>query len=140
MVVSGILSPGGLPAVVLRAAGVGFQLVWTSGIVAECLRVLAYPRIAKVLGPTGRQEYGRRVVAGLAAGADMVSPELLPKLRAVKADPDDDLFLATALAGGAQVLVSGDRRHLLSLKEYAGVRIVGAATFLEELEQRESDG
>ena len=109
-------------------------------MVAECLRVLACSRIAKILAPTGRQEYARRVVAGLAAGADMVSPELLPKLRAVKADPDDDLFLATALAGGAQVLVSGDRRHLLSMKEYAGVRIVAAADFLEEPEEQESDG
>lgn len=140
VVVSGILSPGGKPAAVLRAAGVTFQLVWTPGIVAECLRVLAYPRVAKVLAPTGRQEYARRVVAGLAAGADMVSPALLPKLRAVEADPDDDLFLATALAGGARLLVSGDRRHLLSLGEYAGVRIIGPAVFLEELPQPESDG
>lgn len=139
VVVSGILSPGGKPAAVLRAAGVSFQLVWTPGIVAECLRVLAYPRIAKVLAPTGRPEYARRVVAGLAAGADMVSPELLPRVRAVRADPDDDLFLATALAGGAQVLVSGDRRHLLSMQEYAGVRIVDAAAFLEALEQQGSD-
>jgi len=140
VVVSGILSPGGKPAAVLRTAGVGFRLVWTPDIVAECLRVLAYPRIARVLAPTRRQEYARQVVAGLAAGADMVSPELLPKVRAVKADPDDDLFLATALAGGAQILVSGDRRHLLAMRNYGGVRIVDAATFLEELEQAESDG
>jgi len=139
VVLSGILSPGGRPAAVLRAAGVGFRLVWTPAIVAECLRVLAYPRIATILAPTGRQEYARRVVAGLAAGADMVSPDLLPKLRAVRADPDDDLFLATALAGGAQLLVSGDRRHLLSMREYAGVLISGAAAFLEQLEQAESD-
>jgi len=140
VVVSGILSPGGRPAAVLRAAGVSFQLVWTPAIVAECLRVLAYPRIAKVLAPKRRHEYARQVVAGLAVGADMVPAEMLPKLRAVKADPDDDLFLATALAGGAQILVSGDRRHLLSLHEYAGVRIIGAAAFLEELERSESDG
>ncbi len=140
VVVSGILSPGGKPAAVLRAAGVSFQLVWTPGIVAECLRVLAYPHIAKTLAPKRRQEYARQVVAGLAAGADMVSPEMLPKLRVVKADPDDDLFLATALAGGAQVLVSGDRRHLLSMREYAGVRIIDTAAFLAELEQPETDG
>jgi uncharacterized protein len=133
VVVSGILSPGGKPAAVLRAAGVTFQLVWTPGIVAGCLRVLASPHIAKILAPARRQEYARQVVSGLAAGADMVAPEVLPKLRVVKVDPDDDLFLATALAGGAQVLVSGDRRHLLSMREYAGVRIIDAAAFLEEL-------
>ncbi len=140
VVVSGILSPGGKPAAVLRAAGVSYRLVWTPDIVAECLRVLAYPHIAKVLAPTRRQDYARRVVAGLASGADMVAPEMLPKLRVVKADPDDDLFLATALAGGAQVLVSGDRRHLLSIREYAGIRIIAAAAFLEGLEQAETDG
>lgn len=140
VVVSGILSPGGKPAAVLRAAGVGFQLVWTPGIVAECLRVLAYPRIARILAPAGRQEYARRVVAGLAAGADMVPAELLPRLRAVKADPDDDLFLATALAGGAEFLVSGDRRHLLAMRAYAGVRICDAAAFLDELERPEAGG
>jgi predicted nucleic acid-binding protein len=86
VVVSGILSPGGKPAATLRAAGVAFPLGWTPGIVAERLRVLAYPRIEKVLAPT-QQEYALRVVAGLAAGADMVSPELLPKLHAAKADP-----------------------------------------------------
>ena len=140
IVVSGILSPGGRPAAVLRAAGIAFQLVWTPDIVAECLRVLTYPRVAKVLAPKRRQEYARQVVAELAAGADMVSPQMLPKLRAVKADPDDDLFLATALAGGAQILVSGDRRHLLAMREFAGVRIIDAAAFLAELEQPESNG
>jgi len=84
VVVSGIRSPGAKPAVVLRAAGVSFRLAWPPGIVADCLRVLAYPRIAKILAPTGRQEYACRVVAGLAASADVVPPELLPNLRAVK--------------------------------------------------------
>ncbi len=133
VVVSGILSPGGTPAAVLRMAGVRFQLVWTPAILAECLRVLTYERVARLLRRHGRQEYARRVVAALAAGAHLVAPDMLPRLRAVEADPDDDLFLATALAGGAQVVVSGDRRHLLPLKEYAGVRILDSRTFLLEL-------
>jgi putative PIN family toxin of toxin-antitoxin system len=133
VVVSGLLSPGGRPARVLRAAGVAYRLVWSPGVVAECLRVLTYPRVAKVLGAARREEYARRIVIGLAAGADMVSPEMLPRLRVVEADPDDDLFLATALAGGASVVVSGDRRHLLPLREFAGVRIIGPADFLVEL-------
>lgn len=131
-VVSGVLSPGGKPAALLRMAGVRFQLVWTPAIVAECLRVLAYERVARLLGRHRRQEYARRVVAALAAGADMVAPDMLPRLRAVEADPDDDLFLATALAGGAQAVVSGDRRHLLPLGD-AGVRLLDPGRFLLEL-------
>lgn len=130
--ISGILAPGGKPADVLRAAGLAFKLVWTPAIVAECLRVLTYERIARLLRARRRQEYARQIIAGLAAAADMVSPDMLPRVRAVKADPDDDLFIATALAGGARVVVSGDR-HLLVLQEYAGVRVLNAATFAAEL-------
>lgn len=38
-------------------------------------------------------------------------------------DPDDNIFLATAMEGQADYLVSLDR-HLLSLKYYQGVQIV----------------
>ena len=41
-------------------------------------------------------------------------------------DPDDDVVLATALAAGAHIIVSGDR-DLLDLTEYEGIRIVTAA-------------
>jgi putative PIN family toxin of toxin-antitoxin system len=135
VVISGLLSSSGTPAKVIRAAGVSFQLVWSPGIVAECLRVIDYPRVAKVLRAEGREDQAREVVLALAAGADMVAHEMLPRLAVVKADPDDDLFLATALAGGASVVVSGDRRHLLPLGQFGGVRIIDPANFLVDLDR-----
>ena len=135
VVISGLLSPSGTPAKVIQAAGVSFQLVWSPGIVAECLRVIDHPRIARALKPPGRAAQAREVVLALAAGADMVAHEMLPRLAVVKADPDDDLFLATALAGGASVVVSGDRRHLLPLGEFGGVRITDPANFLVDLDR-----
>lgn len=45
-------------------------------------------------------------------------------------DPDDDLVLATALAGQAKVIVTGDK-DLLVLKEHQSVRIVSPRQFLE---------
>ena len=134
VVVSGLLSPSGRPAKVIRAAGVSFRLVWSPGIVVECLRVLDYPRVASVLRAARREEQAREVVRALSAGADMVAQEMLPRLAVVKADPDDDLLLATALAGGASVVVSGDRRHLLPLGDFGGVRVVDPATFLIEID------
>jgi putative PIN family toxin of toxin-antitoxin system len=131
--ISGALSPGSTPSEVLRAAGQAFRLVWSAGIVAECLRVLAYPRVERRLRAGGDEEDARVLLARLAAGADMVAAELLPRIRVVTADPSDDLFLATAIAGGARVLVSGDKRHLLPLREVSGVRIVDPATFAAEL-------
>ena len=134
VVISGLLSPSATPAKVIRAAGVSFRLVWSPGIVAECLRVIDYPRVAMVLRAARRAAQARELVLALAAGADMVAHEMLPRLNVVKADPDDDLFLATALAGGASVVVTGDRRHLLPLGEFGGVRIIDPATFLVDLD------
>ena len=46
-------------------------------------------------------------------------------LRVVKADPSDDRILEAAVTGNAHSIVTGDR-HLLSLKEYNGIRICRA--------------
>lgn len=130
VVVSGILSPTGKPAAVLEAAGVKFRLVWTPAIVAECLRVLTYQRLARVLA--GREEYARGIVAGLAGAADLVGAEMLPSVRVVDADHSDDVFFATALAGGARFIASGDK-HVLAVGSYAGIAVLTPAAFLRQL-------
>jgi putative PIN family toxin of toxin-antitoxin system len=50
----------------------------------------------------------------------------------VAEDPDDDKFIETALAGGATIIVSGDR-HLLSLGKVQGIEILTARQFLDRL-------
>jgi len=54
----------------------------------------------------------------------------------VSGDPADDLILACAVAAGVQVLVSGDRKHLLPLGEHRGVRILTPQALLAELRGR----
>jgi predicted nucleic acid-binding protein len=44
-------------------------------------------------------------------------------VESVTGDPADDEILACAIEGGATVLVTGDRRHLLPVGEHRGVRI-----------------
>jgi putative PIN family toxin of toxin-antitoxin system len=51
----------------------------------------------------------------------------------VTGDPDDDLILACAVESSADVLVSGDRRHLLPVGRYQGIRIVTPQALLAEL-------
>jgi uncharacterized protein len=65
------------------------------------------------------------------ASSQMAPPQTAPA--PVTGDPDGDLFLACAVRGQVDVLVSGDRRHLLPVGEYEGVRIVTAQTLLAEL-------
>lgn len=55
----------------------------------------------------------------------------------VRGDPDDNKFIACALEGSASHIVTGDKKHLLPLKEYQGVKIVSARDFLEDYLKKE---
>lgn len=57
----------------------------------------------------------------------------LPTLRVVPDDPEDDVVVATAVAARADYLVTGDRRHLLPLGSYQGIRVVTPRQFLDLL-------
>ena len=130
VVVSGILNRSGVPAAVLRGAGLRYELVWTPVIAVECRRILDLPRILKRL--KGREAQARQVLVKLATIATLVPAELLGEVRVVKEDPDDDVLFATALAGGARTIVSGDAA-VLAVGSFAGVLVVSAIEFLATL-------
>ena len=50
-------------------------------------------------------------------------------------DPDDDKFLACALAGEAEAIVSGDK-HLLALSGYQRIPVTRPAEFLDKYLQK----
>jgi predicted nucleic acid-binding protein len=54
-----------------------------------------------------------------------VSPLNTP--RVVPGDVDDDHVIAAAVAAGADLVVSGDRKHLLPLGSHQGIGIVDTA-------------
>lgn len=45
-------------------------------------------------------------------------------------DPKDDKYLALAAAGGADVIISSDVRHLLSMHPWRGIPILSPADYL----------
>lgn len=55
----------------------------------------------------------------------------------ITADPSDNKFLACAVDGHADWIVTGDR-HLLALKKFRAIRIGKPAQFLQELRGRGS--
>jgi putative PIN family toxin of toxin-antitoxin system len=57
------------------------------------------------------------------------------QLRAVPDDPDDDVVIECAVAGGAEFVVSGDR-HLLAVRSYQNIEILRATEFLARAEER----
>ena len=48
-------------------------------------------------------------------------------------DPDDNLILAAAIAGKADLIVSGDKKHMLALGAANGIPIVTARDALDRL-------
>ena len=63
----------------------------------------------------------RPVMAWIARHAELVVAEATSE--PVSADRDDDVFLACAFAGGAEVIVSGDR-HLRGVSGWRGISVL----------------
>jgi predicted nucleic acid-binding protein len=78
-------------------------------------------------------ERWRQVNELLVEAATEMAPASPTTPEAVTGDPDDDLILSCAIGAGVDVLVSGDRRHLLPVGVHRGVRIVSPQTVLAEL-------
>ena len=96
-----------------------FTLITSELQLDEFRRVTRYRKLRRFLKP---HEAGT-LVRGVRARAVIVSQ--LPDIDLVD-DPGDNLVLATALAGDADYLVTGDRRHLLHLKNVRRTRILTA--------------
>jgi putative PIN family toxin of toxin-antitoxin system len=126
--VSGLISPKGPPADILRALrSKSFILVSSPPINEEIIEVLNRPHI--------RDRYG---LGGHIFDVSFILWELaevvidLPEVK-VCSDPDDDKFLATAVGGGADYLVTGDVGDLLRLHRYRDVTIVSPREFVSVL-------
>lgn len=52
-------------------------------------------------------------------------------LKVVTNDPADDKVLECAIVSEAKYIITGDRRHLLPMKNYKGIFIVSANEFIE---------
>lgn len=69
------------------------------------------------------------VIGGLIMFATIVSPK--EQINTIKAEPKDNRILECALEVQADYIISGDKKHLLSLKKFKGIPIISASDFLE---------
>jgi len=124
VVVSALLFRGELSCLHALWKKKAFVIAASREIIEEYIRVLAYPKF----------KLTEREIEAL------INEELLPYIEPVTdcedingvcQDPDDDKFLACAVAGNVDFIVSGDA-HLLSLKKYEGRAIITAEKFLKK--------
>jgi uncharacterized protein len=122
VLISGLFFDG-LPGRILRAWGEGaVQIVLSPEIFEEYQEVLEeistrHPGI----------EY-RPLLEMLLVHAEMIEAPSLPD--SVSSDPEDDKFLACAVAGEVSYIVSGDH-HLLKVSGYRGIKVLRPRTFAE---------
>jgi uncharacterized protein len=127
--VSAVIHPDGPPGRIIEQFLLtdAFTLVLSDAIVDEVMRALAYPKVRRYvrrgLDPALWME-------DLVLLADFVLDTV--QVTGVSKDPDDDKYLAAAIAGRASLVVTGDP-HLLTVGEYEGVRIVTPRAFLDLL-------
>jgi putative PIN family toxin of toxin-antitoxin system len=114
--------------------GVAFQL-WSRAVRGEYVLLISPAIIREVADVlrTDLQWPEPEIIARLkrvVRVAKIVEPKLT--LEVIAADPDDDRILECALAGNADLIVSGDR-HLIRLKAFQGIGIVRPIDFLRSL-------
>lgn len=72
-------------------------------------------------------------ILGLVDELALEAPQVPDRVEARSGDPDDDRILAAASAAGSEILISGDKKHLLPLGQHQGMRIIRPQAFLAEL-------
>lgn len=122
VLISALISPSGLPSRVLERAFRDNRLLTSADALDELDTRLRRPKFDRYLLPGA----AARFVDLVASQAERVT---VASAVTDCPDPDDNHVLALALDGRADVIVTGDKRHLLPLHPYRGVDVLTPAAF-----------
>jgi len=117
---------GALELILDKWAENAFTVIITSSILEEYIEVLNRPKFRL------KQITLDRITRYIYQFAEFVIPE--ETIQFIEADPKDDKFLEAAIAGKADIIVSGDS-HLLDLKEFRTIPILTAREFMDTLKE-----
>lgn len=122
VLISGIFFSGP-PSEILKSWRRGdIQLVLSSEIADE------YVKVAEILANDFPGIEINSILTLILTNSEIIQAPALP--HQVCEDPDDDKFLACALASECKVIISGDK-HLLKLSGYRGIVILTPRMFIE---------
>ncbi len=126
VVVSALLWKG-TPGQIIPLIEQGFVvMIMTPAIVAEYRAVIQRETFRLIIARRGTS--WSKLLIDLLQYA-LVVPDRLSPVR-IEADPSDEKFLAAAMTGDADALVSGDR-HLLDLKDTVALPILTPSQFVQ---------
>jgi len=101
------------------------------------IEVYISPFILKELGRILREKFEwnekqlQKVLNKIKKKAVMVRPKT--KISIIKTKKDDNRILECAVDGSVQYIISGDKRHILPLKNFRGIKILSPDEFLRLL-------
>jgi putative PIN family toxin of toxin-antitoxin system len=106
--------------------------LWRDGKIALCLSKDILDEYIEVLQRIGLKNESEieELLSLFAKGVNIVFTTRTPQIRMVKDDPDDDKFIACALALKAEVIITGDKA-LRAIGEYVGIKILNPQEFLK---------
>ena len=132
VLVSAFIAPqGGLMQLLRLPLRGRYRLVLSEEILTETARsLLTKESVRRYAAYLDEDVHG--YLTWLLSVAELVDD--VPELSVVPDDPKDDMVVATAVAAKADYLVTGDRRHLLPMKEYQGILLIAPCHFLDLLQ------
>jgi uncharacterized protein len=125
LIVSAFLNPQGTASSALQIALAHFDVVSSKETLGELLEVLRRDKFDRYASLQARTER-------LQCYAEATQKYPVTLVVTDCQDPKDNKFLALALTAEAKLLVSGDKKHLLSMHPFKGVDIVSVRTFLDQ--------
>lgn len=114
----------------LAIEGESVQLFSSAVLLDELAHTLGHSKFAPRI-----ERFGTSIAALVAqytALAWLVTPASVP--RVVVADADDDHVIAAGVTARAELIVTGDRKHLLPIGSHQGVAIVTAREVVDRIE------
>jgi uncharacterized protein len=106
-----------------------FTMVTSKAILKELYEVLHYPHIVKRFKAS--EEYIDEFIGMIIEHA--VTTKGLYSIDGITEDPKDDMFIACALEGKTDYIVSRDP-HLRNIKHFHGIQIIDASTFINKID------
>ena len=113
----------------LAVEGAAVELFSSPVLLDELANTLAYAKFAARISGFGTSV--QALVAQYAAMVSLVTPRAVP--RVVAHDADDDHVIAAAVTAHAELIVTGDRKHLLPIGSHQGIAIVTAREVVDGL-------